>query len=611
MVPRATRALVAFVVVLGVQSHPGGPAAIAAGPAAGGVYFTAVEDLGAIFSARLDPSLEYTAAGWGFLSQMLTRTLLSYRHVAGPAGTVPVPDLATDAGTVSADGLTYTFTLKDGIRFGPPVSRPITSDDVAYAFERLAAISPAGGGYPVHYEAIDGFVPHPWPPTPIPGIDTPDPATIVFHLTRPQGDFLHRLAMPAAAPIPPEVGNCFPDPGAYGRDLVPSGPYMFAGADEVDVSSCETIRPMRGWNPAARLVLVRNPDYDPATDNPEVRESLIDGVRVSPDPSTSDIFARIRSGELTGSLTSDPPPSVIRDYLQDPGLKPLLHSDGNQGTFYLTMNLLVPPFDDVHVRRAINFVVDKRAMLKAFNGPAFGEIATALLPPGLSPNPGYDPYPTPEHAGDLAAAQAEMSMSPYDTDADGVCDAAHCSSVRFVTRNLGGYKKAIPSLEASLAGIGITLAPETYGSTKAYRLISDVAELVPFSGTPGWGADFLEPSNFFTLFHSSRIYCEGQLNYAEVGMLRSQARDCGVLDEWLAARPPSMDDRIDACEPLTGAARTSCWSDLEHVVMERVVPWVPYRWDHHVTIVTPAVTTYEHDAFGRMISFSHIALAAS
>src|SRR5436305_1993884 len=68
----------------------------------------------------------------------------------------------------------------------------------------------------------------------ISGITTPDNKTIVFHLTKATGDFNLRMSMPATAPIPHEVADCFEGkPGDYGRDVVSSGPYMIQGSDAV------------------------------------------------------------------------------------------------------------------------------------------------------------------------------------------------------------------------------------------------------------------------------------------------------------------------------------------------------------------------------------------
>ncbi len=118
--------------------RPGGRSAT---PAKGGTYRIANTDFAN--SDGFDPTGEYFGSAWGIYSDLMLRTLLSYNHVAGNAGNELVPDIATDTGQVSDDGLTYTFTLKDGIKFGPPVNRAITSKDIAYAFQRLATPSVA------------------------------------------------------------------------------------------------------------------------------------------------------------------------------------------------------------------------------------------------------------------------------------------------------------------------------------------------------------------------------------------------------------------------------------------------------------------------------------
>ena len=138
------------------------------------------------------------------------------------------------------------------------------------------------------------------PNTPISGIVTPNATTIIFHLTKPSGDFLQLLAMPATAPIPPQVGKCFLQPGTYGRDLISSGPYMIQGSEQVNISNCSTIKPMSGFNPTSQLNLVRNPNYVQSTDN--TRANYVNGVEISVDPNVSDIFAKVQKGQLDGSM---------------------------------------------------------------------------------------------------------------------------------------------------------------------------------------------------------------------------------------------------------------------------------------------------------------------
>src|SRR5439155_13654113 len=100
---------------------------------------TAIEDFA--FNGAFDPTGESTRLGMALFSQLLLRSLVTYRHVEGTRGLVPVADLATDTGRVSPDGLMYVFRLKEGARFGPPVSRPVTSADVEFSFRRIDTAS--------------------------------------------------------------------------------------------------------------------------------------------------------------------------------------------------------------------------------------------------------------------------------------------------------------------------------------------------------------------------------------------------------------------------------------------------------------------------------------
>ena len=110
-----------------------------------------------------------------------------------------VPDLATDLGKVSNGGKTYTFTLKDGIKFGPPLNREITSKDVLWAFERIGTKSVAAQ-YGFYYDAIKGMPAfRDGKSKVIAGIKTPDPKTIIFTLTQAHG----RLPLPPRACRPP------------------------------------------------------------------------------------------------------------------------------------------------------------------------------------------------------------------------------------------------------------------------------------------------------------------------------------------------------------------------------------------------------------------------
>jgi peptide/nickel transport system substrate-binding protein len=579
-------------------------------PTKGGTYRTAIESFG--FTGAFDPTGEYLGTAWGLYSDMLLRTLMTYKHIAGVPGDALVPDIASANPDVSADGLTYTFTLKTGVKFGPPLDRDVTSKDIEYAFERINAKSLVAQ-YGFYYDGvIKGMTGTEKTIHPVSGIETPDDSTIIFHLEQPTGDLLYRLAMPATAPMPKEVAGCFTKAGDYGRYVISSGPYMIAGEDKLDASSCGSLKPISGFDPTKALTLVRNPDYDATTDSPDVRENNIDGLHVDIDTNTDDIFAKIQAGELDGSWASTPPQPVEQKYLTDPTLKDFLKIDSGDRTWYITMNMLVPPFDDVHVRAAVNYAIDKQSLQQAWGGPPHGDIATHIMPPTVLDFGGetFDPYQTPNEAGDASLAKKEMAKSKYDTNGDGVCDASVCKNVLFLNRNSPPQVNMTPAIQDSLSSIGIQLKVRELDTGTCYTSLNTVKDLIPISACPGWGKDYADPSTFAVLFDSSGISCNGQINYSELGMNAAQARECGVTPQFNAVKSemPNADSDIANCNALTGDDRTNCWIQFDKDLMTKYIPWVPYLWANVFTVIAPTVTEYDFDQFSGAISWSHIAV---
>ncbi|OFW65559.1 MAG: hypothetical protein A2Z12_03100 [Actinobacteria bacterium RBG_16_68_21] len=582
------------------------------GPQPGGTY--RIETDGIAYTSGGDPSGEYLGISFGIFTNLLARTLLTYYHTGGANGNSLAPDLAVDFPEISDDGLTYTFTLKDGIMFGPPLSRPITSKDVEFAFRRMATESVVAQ-YEFYYDGlIDGMALSADLPDSIAGIETPDDKTIVFHLTKVSPDFVFLVAMPATSPMPEEVAGCFLQAGEYGRYVVSSGPYMYEGSDQLDASSCEALvasGPISGFDPENHSYFVRNPDYDPATDDPAVRANYVDRITIDLNTNVQDIYAKIRAGELEGAVSSgNPPADVLQAYATDPALAPLLKEGGDDRTWYITMNLTVPPFDDVHVRRAANLIMDKAGILQAWGGDISGVVATHIQPPGLSGlGADYDPYATEGHRGDLAAAMEEMKLSKYDTNGDGLCDAPECSGVVMINRTSSNWTASEPVVVNSLAQIGIQVAVQE--AENHYTIIQTVANNIPIGMNPGWGKDYPDSSSFVGfLFDGRGIKAEGNYNYSMVGLSAEQAAELGVV----FGPTVSVDADIDACKLAALESEQGgldCWNALDMKMMEEIVPWIPYLWPNILTTIGPAVTSWDFDQFAGTTAFSKLAVDPS
>jgi peptide/nickel transport system substrate-binding protein len=576
----------------------------------GGVFRTALDDFG--LTGGFDPTGEYVSIAFNSFHALL-RTLVGTKFTGGTEGNKLFPDLASAMPTISSDGLTYTFKITPNIKFGPPVNRVITSKDIEYAFERINTVSLVAQYGTYYCGVIKGMDCKAKSPAPISGgIETPDDTTIVFHLEQPTGDFLYRLAMPATAPIPQEVAKCFTKAGDYGRYVISSGPYMIKGSDQLDTSSCSAMEPISGFDPSKRLIMVRNPNYDQGSD--DLRSNFVDGIQIVVDTNVSDIFNRVESGSLDASYVNQPPKTVLARYLTDPDKRKLLHADSSDQTWYITMNLGEPPFDDLHVRKAANLIMDKAAILQAWGGAVWGQIATHIMPPTVLGNQltqSYDPYGSNGFHGDLTEAQAEMKQSRYDSDRDGVCDAPQCKNLVIVSRNVAPFTDMEPVVTSSLAKIGIEVRPRELSTSAAYQTIQTIKNRIPIAMHPSWIKDYADPFTFaYILFAGRAINPTGNVNYSLVGMTQKQAADFGVQYP-SGGTIPTVDTDVDTCEKLAGddPARTTCWVNLDKRLMEQVVPWVPYLWSNNITILTPTVTRYVYDQSSSYISLPQIAVS--
>jgi peptide/nickel transport system substrate-binding protein len=594
----------------GGDDEGGGSSGQQATPQKGGVLRTAISDFG--FTNGFDPTGEYVAVAIGLYGAM-ERTLMGYKHVADAAGNELVPDLAEAAPEISSDGLKYTFKLKSGVKWAPPLDRDVTSKDVAYAFQRINTaplVAQYGFWYYGVVKGMDGKAKS--ADEKVSGIETPDDSTIIFNLEKPTGDFLYRISMPAAAPIPEEVAKCFKKAGDYGRYVMSNASYMIQGADKLDISSCSAMKPISGFDPSKQLTLVRNPNYDQATDT--TRANYVDGITVAVNTNVDDIFSRVQAGDLDSSIADQPPKPVLQQYLTDQAKKPFLHSNSGDRTWYITMNWITPPFDDIHVRKAANWVMDKAGILQAWGGSTFGDIATHNIPPivlGDALGSDYNPYPSEGNRGDEAKAKEEMKQSKYDSNKDGVCDAKECSNLVMINRNTPVYADSEAVVVSSLEKIGIKVKPRELASSAAYTTIQTVKNKIPIALNAGWGKDFADAVSFvLPLFDGRSIIPTGNTNYPLVGLTADQASNLGVSIP-AGVTIPSVDADVDACQkiPATQAdQRNECFANIDKKLMEEVAPWVPYLWAKNITITGSTVTKWEFDQFSGYLAYTQMAV---
>ncbi|MGW1375197.1 caspase, EACC1-associated type [Streptomyces sp. NPDC002446] len=443
-----------------------------------------------------DPQRSYTGSAWNF-ARYYTRQLVTYAAKPGTKGTALTPDLATDRAKVSDGGRTYTYTLRKGVTWED--GSPLTSQDVKYGIERIWAQDVLPGGPVYLQQALDPQHAYKGPyedesrdETGLKTIRTPDPRTIVFRLPRPNGEFEQLLAMVAASPVKREKDTR----AKYGLLPFSSGPYRF-----------------RSYTPKKSLELVRNTQWKKPSD--PLRTALPDKITVSFFSDANAADAALLAGQYhlalgTGGLGPPNSAKAMRTAAQKQNLdNPLTGS-----VRYAAFPQSVAPMDNVHCRKAVVYAADRKALQSALGGPAAGDLAPNLSPPGLQgSDAAFDPYGVRENGGkaDITKAQKELKD----------CGRPYGFTTKIAVRNnVPAEVDAATSLQESLERAGITATVDQV----------DGARILDITGSPNvvkqkgygivigrWGADFPTGQTFWQPLADSRaLRRSGNVNVAEV-----------------------------------------------------------------------------------------------
>ncbi len=501
----ATTAIAALTLVAGQASAQDGDAAFADVPMGGSMIVTYNDDV-----STLDPAIGYDWQNWSMIKSLFDG-LMDYK----PGSTELIPDLA-ESYEISSDGLTYTFVLREGVTFHN--GRALTSADIKYSIERTVnpeTLSPGQG----FFGMIDGFdAAAAGEADGLSGIETPDDRTVVFHLSRPDATFLHVLAINFAFAVPQEAVEEF---GAdFGKNPVGTGAYSLAE-----------------WTLGQRLVFARNDDYFRA-DLPKLDEIVFE---VGQDPSVA--LLRLENGEVD-ILGDGVPPARFVDVRDNPDYQDQLIEGGQLHTGYVTMNVNIPPFDNVLVRQAVNMAINKDRIVRIINGRAVP--ANQPLPPAM---PAYAPgdigYPYAPDAAREALAEAGYPDG-FDTE--------------LYVMNTDPNPRIAQAIQQDLAEIGINAEINSLAQSTVIAAGGepDQAPMI-WSGGMAWIADFPDPSNFYGPILGCGGAVQGGWNWA------------WYCNEELDARAAAADAMTN---PDEAELRLQEWEDIFMSVLDDA-PWVP------------------------------------
>ncbi len=466
----------------------------------------------------LDPALSYTVNGWEPMWLVYTPPV-AYKHAEGEEGTQLQPGVAEAMPEISEDGKTYTFTIREGLKYSD--GQPVEASDWEHTIKRVLNLESGGAPFFEIIEGADQYLKAGKAEGDISGIETDDKTgEVTVNLKEPDGTFLNVMAMNFSGLVPGDTPfknmTKTPPPGV--------GPYEIT----------ESV-------PNRQFVMERVQGFD----IPDIPKGNVDKITTKIVKSAQRQAQDVIRGDL--DYMQDPPPADIK-----PEVK-ARYSDRYEefttvSTYYFWMNHLVAPFDDPKVRQAVNYGVDKPALARLFAGEL--EPGCSFLPPGL---PGYDesldsecPWGDPTQPPDIEKARALLKEAGVDGD-----------KITVYGNNDDPTDKVTEAYAAMLTEMGFEAEPKILDGGVYFQTIGNAKEKAQ-TGFANWFQDFPHPKNFMFLVDGATIQPTNNQNF---GNIDDPEITKGIAE--LTTEPELTDDVVGR------------WEDLNRQTVEEahVVPY--------------------------------------
>jgi peptide/nickel transport system substrate-binding protein len=475
---------------------------------------------------HLDTGISFAVEGWELL-EATNNGLLTFKKAGGGQQSVILPDIASAMPTVSPDGRTYSFHVRANVMFSPPVSRAVRPSDFQYSIERLFHVGSPGVGFYTDIVGADAYAAH--KAAHISGIVANDAAmTITFHLVKPDGAFLDDLAIPFAFAVP--KGTPYKDISTDPAWRVATGPYM--------VSS---------YVPRQQIVLTRNPNFKqwtPASPKGHVNEVDIT-IGITPEQAVNETIA----GQLDWYMEAVPADrftALRKQYPKQTFLYP------RNNVTYFSMTSRKPPFDKLAVRQAVNYAIDRNALVKIFGGQ--GIPSETVLPPGFGSS--YQEHHLYPH--NVAKAKQLIASA-----------GATGAPVQVWTTNAAPAPAASQYLASVLKQIGLNVTGVKQVDDSVYwdTLLTQAGD--PQIAFNHFDQDFPEGEDFIdTTLNGEHIVNVGNNDVSNTN-------------------DPTLNAMIDRTKlmPL-GEARNAQWAKIDAYFMQHDAGWAPFLHLEQATFVS-------------------------
>jgi peptide/nickel transport system substrate-binding protein len=482
----------------------------------------------AAFPDYLDPSLSYSLEGWSAMWETYV-PLLTYAHASGAAGTKVIPGLARALPKIGDGGRTYTLFLRRGLHYSD--GTPVRASDFRSTIERVLAMNSAGSPFYTDIVGAERFAKT--KKGSIAGIDTDDTTgRIVIHLVRPRSTFTNELAMLFAAPLPADT----PRKDLSGDPPPGTGPY------EITAS-----KPGRDWE------YRRNPQWAKgnAAELPQIPSGSYDAIHVevisNPETAVNDVMR----GKI--DWMQEPPPPDRYAELQERYEGSQLLVSPQIDVYYFWMNVNMAPFDDVRVRRAINYAIDPAALERIYGS---GMRSTQqVLPAAMPGHQTFHPYPHDmKKARELIAAAdpTERQVTVFGND-------------------YGPNKQAAEYYEGVLRELGFQPTLKLVSPANYTTVIGNESTADLDTGWANWYMDYPHPNDYF----------QPQLSGESIAPSASS--------NYSRFNDPAINRQIAELdhEPL-GPRQEAAYARLDREVMSQA-PWAPFGSVPITTFVSSSI----------------------
>ena len=445
----------------------------------------------------------------------------------------------------SEDGLTWTFTMRDGLKWSDGTD--LNAKDFEYSFKRMANPDTAAPYAATCLGMIDGFDAAQAGDTDALNVKASDDGkTLTIVLAYPCSYFDKMAAFAAMSPVQQATVEANGDSWCTSADtFVSNGPYMITD-----------------WTPSERIVLTKNPNYVGGWDNSKIVSDTITLLLLE---DSSAAFAAYNSGEavLIKDVPTDEIPSLTK--AEDGGD---FYVDTILGTYYISMNLQHDAFKDAKVRKALALAIDRDYVANTIMQGTYSA-ADSIVGPGIVDESGYfhdngnAPYISADHEANLAEAKKLLEEAGYP-------NGEGYPTIEYSTNDSGYHVPLAEYLQQAWGDLGITLSisKQEWSSFTAARRAGeyDVAR-------NGWVMDYNDPSNMVELFCTDNGNNDGKYSN------------------------PDFDAAIEASKVADAAEHFAQLHKAEDILMEDM-GCIPVAYYNDFWLQSPALKGTWHSPYG-------------